>query len=231
LADIEATTAKGYRTLVTVLTKKMAEELATYLEEKQLKVCYLHSELKTPQRTELLQKLRLGVFDCLVGVNLLREGLDLPEVALVAIMDADIESYLRDKRSLIQIIGRAARNTESKVVMYADTLTKSMDGAIKETERRRALQIAYNEKHGIVPVSTKREITSGITTSIQEMIAQASAKKRGKKRAAAEQKPVAINEMMALEAAMKEAAEALDFEKAIMLRERLHELSALVKKK
>lgn len=223
LAEIETTTQKGYRTLVTVLTKKMAEELASYLEEKQLKVCYLHSELKTPQRTELLQKLRLGVFDCLVGVNLLREGLDLPEVALVAIMDADIESYLRDKRSLIQIIGRAARNTESKVLMYADKITKSMDGAIKETDRRRALQIAYNEKHGITPISTKREITSGITSSIQELIAQASAKNRSKKRAEKNQKPVDINEMMALEAAMKEAAEALDFERAIMLREKLNE--------
>ena len=230
LAEITATTAKGYRTLVTVLTKKMAEELASYLEEKQLKVCYLHSELKTPQRTELLQKLRLGVFDCLVGVNLLREGLDLPEVALVAIMDADIESYLRDKRSLIQIIGRAARNTESHVVMYADKITKSMDGALKETDRRRAIQVAYNEKHGITPVSTKREITSGITSSIQELIAQASAKNRGKKRVAKEsQKSVDINEMMAIEAAMKEAAEALDFERAIMLREKLNDFKAYVK--
>ena len=116
IKTIKDTTKKGYRTLVTVLTKKLAEELARYLEEKQIKVCYLHSDLKTPQRTELLQKLRLGIFDCLVGVNLLREGLDLPEVAFVAIMDADIESFLRDKRSLIQIIGRAARNTESQVV-------------------------------------------------------------------------------------------------------------------
>lgn len=230
LAEIEATTAKGYRTLVTVLTKKMAEELASYLEEKQLKVCYLHSELKTPQRTELLQKLRLGVFDCLVGVNLLREGLDLPEVALVAIMDADIESYLRDKRSLIQIIGRAARNTESKVLMYADKITKSMDGAIKETDRRRAIQIAYNEKHGITPISTKREITSGITSSIQELIAQASAKNRSKKRAALGEKSIDINEMVALETAMKEAAEALDFERAIMLREKLNDFKTHAKK-
>src|SRR3972149_4220402 len=126
IKQIKDTTEKGFRSLVMVLTKKLAEELAHYLEEQQIKVCYLHSELKTPQRTELLQKLRLGVFDCLVGVNLLREGLDLPEVALVSIMDADIESFLLDKRSLIQTIGRAARNMHSKVVMYADKITQSM---------------------------------------------------------------------------------------------------------
>ena len=151
IAEIKSTAKNGYRTLVTVLTKKLAEELARYLEERQIKVCYLHSDLKTPQRTELLQKLRLGVFDCLVGVNLLREGLDLPEVALVAIMDADVESFLRDKRSLIQTIGRAARNTHSKVLMYADSITRSMRAAIDETSRRRALQMAHNQKNRIVP--------------------------------------------------------------------------------
>src|SRR5204862_7247015 len=145
--SIQKTTAAGYRSLVMVMTKKLAEELARYLEDHGIKVCYLHSDLKTPQRTELLQKLRLGTFDCLVGVNLLREGIDLPEVALVAIMDADIESFLRDKRSLIQIIGRAARNTESKVLCYADKMTRSMQAALDETSRRRALQQAYNEAH------------------------------------------------------------------------------------
>src|SRR6202795_831541 len=127
-----------------VMTKKLAEELARYLEERKIKVCYLHSDLKTPQRTELIQKLRLGIFDCLVGVNLLREGLDLPEVALVAIMDADIESFLRDQRSLIQTIGRAARNTESRVILFADKITRSMQAAIDETARRRAIQQAHN---------------------------------------------------------------------------------------
>ena len=173
LHAINETTDKGFRTLVTVLTKKLAEELARYLQEQHIKVCYLHSELKTPQRTELLQKLRLGIFDCLVGVNLLREGLDLPEVALVAIMDADVESFLRDKRSLIQTIGRAARNTESRVFMYADTITRSMKAAIDETHRRRQSQELFNKEHGITPQTVKREVTKSIA-NIQKAIAQAS---------------------------------------------------------
>jgi excinuclease ABC subunit B len=219
--QIKQTTGRGFRTLVTVLTKKLAEELAHYLEEQQLKVCYLHSELKTPQRTELLQKLRYGVFDCLVGVNLLREGLDLPEVALVAIMDADIESYLRDKRSLIQIIGRAARNTQSQVIMYADEITKSMQGALDETERRRSLQLAYNEQYGITPLSVKREVTKSIT-KIQEAIARASAQKRGKK--ATTSKDTTDKRLKELEKQMHEAARNFDFEKAILLRDQWLEL-------
>lgn len=218
IQEIKATTEKGFRTLVTVLTKKLAEELAHYLEEQQIKVCYLHSELKTPQRAELLQKLRLGVFDCLVGVNLLREGLDLPEVALMAIMDADIESYLRDKRSLIQIIGRAARNTESKVIMFADKITKSMQGALDETERRRKLQQDYNTKHGITPVSVKRDVVKSIV-NIQEAIAKASASKRSKKKRDADD--AALNpqlRIIELENLMRQAAESMDFEKAIALR-------------
>ncbi|MCX5921876.1 MAG: excinuclease ABC subunit UvrB [Candidatus Dependentiae bacterium] len=217
ITNIKATTDKGFRTLVTVLTKKLAEDLARYLQEHQIKVCYLHSELKTPQRAELLHKLRLGVFDCLVGVNLLREGLDLPEVALMAIMDADIESYLRDKRSLIQIIGRAARNTESKVLMYADNITKSMRGAIDETNRRRTLQEAYNIQHGIIPVSVKRDVTKSIV-NIQEAIAKASEAKRSKKKQKEEviQDPRLV--LIDLEMRMRKAAEALDFEQAIALR-------------
>jgi len=221
IKEIRATAKKEYRTLVTVLTKKLAEELARYLEERQIKVCYLHSDLKTPQRTELLQKLRLGVFDCLVGVNLLREGLDLPEVALVAIMDADVESFLRDKRSLIQTIGRAARNTESRVLMYADKITKSMRAAIDETERRRALQINYNKKHGITPKTVKREVVKSIA-NIQKAIMEASKykKKSDKKLTAQDMK----NQIVALEMQMKEAAKNLDFEKAIALREQIKEL-------
>lgn len=224
IKGIRETKEKGFRTLVTVLTKKLAEELAHFLEEKQLKVCYLHSELKTPQRTELLQKLRLGIFDCLVGVNLLREGLDLPEVALVAIMDADIESFLRDKRSFIQTIGRAARNTESRVVMYADKITQSMAAAIDETSRRRELQMNFNKEHGIVPVTVKRDVTKSIN-NIQKAIAEAS-KLSGKKKKEAvlspEQKLAYIEQ---LKKEMFKAAEDLDFEKAIALREQIQKLS------
>ncbi len=216
--EIKETTQKGYRSLVIVLTKKLAEDMARYLEERQIKVCYLHSELKTPQRTELLQKLRLGIFDCLVGVNLLREGIDLPELALVAIMDADIESFLRDRRSLIQIIGRAARNTESKVLMYADKVTQSMQEAINETNRRRQLQQTFNEKHNITPVSVKREVTKSIT-DLQKAIAQAS-KQSAKKKKVLPETPVEIEARLAeIEIEMSKAAEALDFEHAIALRE------------
>lgn len=222
LEKIQSTTEKGYRTLVTVLTKKLAEELARYLEEKKIKVCYLHSDLKTPQRTELLQKLRLGVFDCLVGVNLLREGLDLPEVAFVGIMDADIESYLRDKRSLIQIIGRAARNTEAQVVLYADKMTKSMRGALDETSRRRKLQQDYNKKHGITPQTVKRDVTKSITNSVQHAIAKASAQKREKKKRVKKADKV---RMLELEKLMKQAAQDLDFERAIALRDEWEHLS------
>lgn len=221
IATIKDTTQKGYRTLVTVLTKKLAEELARFLEEKEIKVCYLHSDLKTPQRTELLQKLRMGIFDCLVGVNLLREGLDLPEVAFVAIMDADVESFLRDKRSLIQIIGRAARNTESQVFLYADKITKSMQQAMDETNRRRALQQKYNEAHGITPQSVKREVTKSIV-NIQEAIAKASKAGKSKKKALTEQE--AKLQLFELEREMQLAAERLDFEKAIALRQEWRKL-------
>ena len=222
--EIKKTTAAGYRSLVMVMTKKLAEELARYLEDQHIKVCYLHSDLKTPQRTELLQKLRLGTFDCLVGVNLLREGIDLPEVALVAIMDADLESFLRDKRSLIQIIGRAARNTAAKVILFADKITGSMHAAIEETNRRRALQIAYNEKHGITPQTVKRDVIKSIV-NIQELIAQASKSKKEKKAELAAKtlankktpEEIAIR-ILQLEEQMKQAAERLDFETAIALR-------------
>lgn len=218
IEQIQKTSDAGYRTLITVMTKKLAEELAHYLEERQIKVCYMHSELKTPQRTELIQKLRLGIFDCLVGVNLLREGLDLPEVALVAIMDADIESFLRDKRSLIQIIGRAARNNESRVILYADKITKSMKDAMDETQRRRDLQMEYNTKHHITPKTVKREVSKTIT-DIQKAIAQASESKRSKKKSAQYTPEQAQVRIIELEGLMQTAALELDFEKAIALRD------------
>ena len=219
IEQINATSAQGFRTLVTVLIKKMAEELAFFLEEKQIKVCYLHCDLKTPQRTDLLQKLRLGVFDCLVGVNLLREGLDLPEVAFVAVMDADIEGFLRDKRSLIQIAGRAARNTESIVRFYADKVTQSMDFAMTETLRRREIQDAYNQEHGIIPTTVIRDVTTSIS-SLSKDIAKAS--KYLQKQAKKEIKLSAQElheKIVQLEVAMQQAAQKLDFETAISLRQ------------
>lgn len=232
ISSIKKTTEAGYRSLIMVMTKKLAEELARYLEEQQIKVCYLHSDLKTPQRTELLQKLRLGTFDCLVGVNLLREGIDLPEVALVAIMDADLESFLRDKRSLIQIIGRAARNTDAKVILYADKITGSMAAAIDETNRRRTLQQEYNTQHGITPQTVKREVTKSIV-NIQELIAQASKSNKQKKKEA-EEKVVEVGNVakriIELEEQMQQAAEMLDFETAIALRAEWQQLQELIKK-
>jgi len=223
---IRGVTAAGYRTLVTVLTKKMAEEMADYLEQQGVKVCYLHSEIKTPERAALLLKLRQGVFDCLVGINLLREGLDLPEVALVAIMDADIEGFLRDERSLMQTIGRAARNIHSVVVLYADRLTKSMEAAINETQRRRKLQEMYNEQHGIVPVTVNREIVESLS-GLQETIAAASNRnKKPKREAGIPKKGTTAFEkyIESLTTQMQAAAAEGDFERAIELREELKKL-------
>ncbi len=226
LEQIKKTTAKNFRTLVTVLTKKMAEELALFLEEKGIKVCYLHSDLKTPQRTEILQKLRLGIFDCVVGVNLLREGIDLPEVAFVAIMDADIEGFLRDKRSLIQIIGRAARNTESVVRLYADKITVSMQQAMDETARRRAIQQAYNEKFNITPVTVIREVVTSISKAALDLTRPEKKSKKSKSKTHV-MSPQEIQKMIIdLEVAMQKAALELDFERAIALRDQLLQLKA-----
>ncbi len=220
IKQIRTTIKCGFRTLVTVLTKRVAEELALYLEQQGLKVCYMHSDIKTPQRTELLQKLRLGIFDVLVGINLLREGLDLPEVALVAILDADIESFLRDKRSLIQTIGRAARNTQSLVILYGDKITKSMKAAMDETDRRRAIQQKYNEDHHITPESVQREVVKSIS-DMQMAISEASKmNKKGKMPRGARDLKAAIER---LKIEMRDAAVGLNFEKAIELRDRLVE--------
>ena len=228
ISQIKETKSKGFRSLVTVLTKKLAEELAYYLEREMINVCYLHSNIKTPERTEILHKLRLGVFDCIVGVNLLREGLDLPEVALVAIMDADVESFLRDKRSLIQTVGRAARNTESKVIFYADKITKSMQLAITETNRRRALQIAYNKDHNISPVTVQREVSKSIS-KIQEAIALSSKTNKKKKVNKIDSDIDILDNITKLEKLMQEVADNFDFEKAIELRQKWFELKSLLK--
>ncbi len=166
--NINKTVEDGERVLVTTLTKKMAEELTSYLENKNIKVRYMHSDIKALERLDIIKDLREGVFDVLVGINLLREGLDIPEVSLVAILDADKEGFLRSERSLIQTIGRAARNDKGKVIMYADELTPSMEKAIKETNRRRKIQTEYNEKHGIVPKTIKKDIRESIKATFTE---------------------------------------------------------------
>jgi excinuclease ABC subunit B len=209
----------GERTLITALTKRLAEDLAGYLTEQNVRCRWLHSELDAFERVELLHDLRQGRFDVLVGVNLLREGLDLPEVSLVAILDADKEGFLRSETSLIQTIGRAARNVNSKVILYADRITRSMRAAIDETLRRRKLQEQYNIEHGITPETVKRAIKSGIETA-----AQAHQKARGMIRGVASEQVVTDEYLELLEKEMLQAAEDLEFERAASLRDRIGEL-------
>ncbi|MGG3989525.1 excinuclease ABC subunit UvrB [Bacillus smithii] len=222
LAEIQERTKRNERVLVTTLTKKMAEDLTDYLKEVGIKVQYLHSEVKTLERIEIVRDLRLGKFDVLVGINLLREGLDIPEVSLVAILDADKEGFLRSERSLIQTIGRAARNANGHVIMYADHITDSMEKAISETQRRRAIQEAYNKEHGITPKTIQKGIRDVIraTYAAEE---KETYEKSPKKKLSAEEK----NRLIAsLETEMKEAAKALDFERAAQLRDAILELKA-----
>jgi len=223
IGEIHATIAKNERVLVTTLTKKMAEDLTDYLKEIGIKVRYLHSDIKTIERMQILRSLRLGEFDVLVGINLLREGLDLPEVSLVAILDADKEGFLRNERSLIQTIGRAARNAEGRVIMYADKITDSMRAAIQETERRRKIQIAYNEKHGITPQTVKKAVRDVIeATKVAEEKADYLPRKELKKMSKKER----LNLIERLEEEMKEAARNLMFERAAELRDMILELKA-----
>jgi excinuclease ABC subunit B len=213
------------RVLVTTLTKKMAEDLTDYLKEMGIKVRYLHSDIKTIERMKILRDLRLGEFDVLIGINLLREGLDLPEVSLVAILDADKEGFLRSERSLIQTIGRAARNARGEVVMYADKITDSMKKAIDETERRRQIQAAYNKKHGIVPQTIKKDVREVIeATKVAEQTAEYVTGKQTKKMSKSERNKLIRD----LEKEMKQAAKELNFERAAELRDLIIELKAEV---
>ena len=230
LGEIRERAAKKERVLVTTLTRKMAEDLTDYLTDNGVKVRYIHFNVDTMERMEIIRDLRLGVFDVLVGINLLREGLDIPEVSLVAILDADKEGFLRAERSLIQTIGRAARNVNGKVIMYADSITGSMRSAIAETNRRRAIQQKYNEENGIVPHSVKKDIRDVIAIGLSDdgertdRTGRADADKTGEKtgkKLTAKEKDRMIDEMTKQ---MKDAAKRLDFELAAYLRDRIHEM-------
>ena len=215
--EIRETTKKGYRTLVTTLTKRMAENLTKYLEDVGIRVRYMHSDIGAMERMEIIRDLRLAKFDVLVGINLLREGLDLPEVSLVAILDADKEGFLRSETSLIQTIGRAARNAEGHVIMYADSITPSMRVAMDETKRRREIQDAYNQAHGVVPKTVIKSVRDLIE------ISSPTAERKGRsgiKMTKAEKE----KEIARLEKQMKEAARMMEYEYAAILRDQIIEL-------
>ena len=226
IGEIRKRVEKEQRVLVTTLTKKMAEDLTDYLLEMGLRVRYLHSEVDTVQRIEILRDLRLGEFDVLVGINLLREGLDLPEVTLVAILDADKEGFLRSATSLIQIIGRTARNVEGQVVMYADHLTDAMRSALEETNRRRDIQIAYNTEHGIQPETIRKNVNDIILQTRGDHAATPAKGSRRKRRTEAVEMP--LDELkrliFVLEEEMKDAARDLRFEYAARLRDEVQDL-------
>ena len=219
ISEIKMRQEKNERVLITTLTKRMAEDLSAYLKELGIKVAYLHSDTKTLERTEILRDLRIGKYDVLVGINLLREGLDLPEVSLVCILDADKEGFLRSNRSLIQTIGRAARNSNGEVIMYGDKITDSMAYAIEETNRRRKIQDAYNKEHNIIPTTIHKEIRDAIRG--QEVIDDAASLVKKGRKASKKDKQAMIHE---LEKQMKDAAKVLDFERAMELRDIIMEL-------
>ena len=219
MAEIQKTTERGERTLITTLTKKMAEDLTKYLEEAKVKAIYLHSDVETLKRMEILRELRLGTYDVLIGINLLREGLDLPEVSLIAILDADKEGFLRSETSLIQTIGRAARNVNGHVILYGDQITDSMAAAMEETKRRRALQQAYNEEHGIIPTTIQKEIHARISTEIaaEELKEYQGGLPTEEKESYSREDLMQMITTMDVE--MRRAAEELDFERAARLRD------------
>ena len=221
MGEIRQRVQKNERTLVTTLTRSMAEDLTEYLDNNGIKVRYIHFNVDTMERMEIIRDLRLGVFDVLVGINLLREGLDIPEVSLVAILDADKEGFLRAERSLIQTIGRAARNAEGKVIMYADTVTKSMRRAIDETNRRREIQMSYNKEHGIVP----KTIVKGVRDIIEiEREDNDTARTRRNKAEATAKKMSSAERAKLIEELtkqMREASRKLEFEEAAFIRDRI----------
>ncbi|TDM03685.1 excinuclease ABC subunit UvrB [Macrococcus carouselicus] len=222
MEEVRIRIERNERVLITTLTKKMSEDLTAYLKEAGIKVNYLHSEIKTLERTEIIRDLRLGVYDVLIGINLLREGLDIPEVSLITILDADKEGFLRSERSLIQTIGRAARNENGRVIMYADKITDSMRTAIDETQRRRDIQEAYNEEHGITPTTINKKIRDAISATVETDETE-KAKPRPKKKLTKKERAARVEQV---EHEMKEAAKALDFERATELRDILFELKA-----
>jgi excinuclease ABC subunit B len=225
LAEVRARAAAGERVLVTTLTKKMAEDLTDYFQDVGVRVRYIHADVETIERVEIIRDLRRGAFDVLVGINLLREGLDLPEVSLVAILDADKEGYLRSERSLIQTMGRAARNVRGTVLMYADVVTESMRRAIDETERRRAVQEAYNREHGITPQTVRKAIGGSLVVACEGDEAMVPLARDGDGEDAGLEDPKAIaRRIAALRGEMSAAARALDFERAALLRDRIRAL-------
>ncbi len=227
LGEIRKVTTAGGRVLITTLTKRMAEDLTDFLAEADVKVRYLHSDVKTLERMAIVRDLRLGNFDVLVGINLLREGLDIPEVELVAILDGDKEGFLRSHRSLIQTIGRAARNVNGRVIIYADQMTDSMQAAITETQRRRDIQLAYNQEHGIIPQTIKKEVRdliSAILPDTAEAENAAGGDKNAYSKLNRKQREKVIRN---LEKEMREAARRLEFEKAAEARDLIMELKAM----
>ncbi len=211
--EINIRKEKNERVLITTLTIRMSEELTNYLKEMGIKVAYLHSEIKTLERLKIIHDLRLGMYDCVVGINLLREGIDIPEVSLICILDADKQGFLRSERSLIQTIGRCARNENGHVIMYADNISEAMDKAIKETARRREIQMKYNEENGITPRTIIKDIKEVVSNEVENKSKKPKMSKKEKE-----------SILMTLEEEMKTAAKNLDFERAMELRDILFEM-------
>lgn len=228
VAEVNNETAKGHKVLVTTLTKRMAEDLTDYMRQLDIKVKYLHSDIDTLERIEIVRDLRMGVFDVLVGINLLREGLDIPEITLVAILDADKEGFLRSETSLVQTIGRAARNVDGHVIMYADTITGSMQRAIDETNRRRNIQDAYNKKHGITPETIRKEVRDIISLEVSDESEEKKAEKNKKDPESMTKKELK-EEIARLTKCMNKAAAELNFEEAAVLRDELKKLKIILR--